>query len=103
MLRLAMACLVVCASGAAVPAAARPLSLKLPAETAAFAPGPNLEVVQSNCVACHSSDYISAQPRSFKDKKGFWQAEVSKMIKAYHAPIKEEDVGKIVDYLTATY
>jgi sulfite dehydrogenase (cytochrome) subunit B len=103
MLRLAMACLVVGVSAAAVSVAAKPLSVTLPGETAAFAPGPNLDVVQSNCAACHSADYISAQPRSFKDKKGFWQSEVTKMIKAYRAPIKEEDVGKIVDYLTATY
>jgi len=90
-------------AAAALSVAAKPLTITLPDETAAFAPGPNLDVVESNCSACHSADYVSAQPRSFKDKKGFWQAEVNKMIKAYHAPIKEEDVPKIVEYLTATY
>ena len=38
-----------------------------------------------------------------KFKKDFWQAEVTKMIKVYGAPIDDADVGKIVDYLTATY
>ena len=38
-----------------------------------------------------------------KFKKDFWQAEVTKMIKVYGAPIDEADVGKIVDYLAATY
>ena len=75
----------------------------LPDETAALKPGPNLEVAQNNCTGCHSADYIQTQPRGPKFKKDFWQAEVTKMIKLYGAPIDEADVGKIVDYLAATY
>jgi len=82
---------------------AAPVNYKLPEETAAFKPGPNLEVVQNNCTACHSADYVSTQPRGPKFKKDFWQAEVVKMIKVYGAPIEEADVPKIVEYLTATY
>ena len=82
---------------------ASPISYALPAETAAFKPGPNVDVVQNNCSACHSADYINTQPRGAKDKKGFWQAEVTKMIKVYGAPIEDADVGKIVDYLATTY
>ena len=82
---------------------AAPVSYTLPEETAAFKPGPNLEVVQNNCTACHSADYINTQPRGPKFKKDFWQAEVTKMIKLYGAPIDDADAGKIVDYLTATY
>jgi sulfite dehydrogenase (cytochrome) subunit B len=82
---------------------AAPVSYTLPDETAAFKPGPNLEVVQNNCTACHSADYINTQPRGPKFKKDFWQAEVTKMIKVYGAPIDDADVGKIVDYLAATY
>ena len=85
-------------AGSAAPA---PVSYKLPDETAAFKPGPNLEVVQNNCTACHSADYIRTQPRGPKFKKDFWQAEVTKMIKVYGAPIDDADVGKIVDYLAA--
>ena len=82
---------------------AAPISYTLPDETAVFKPGPNLEVVQNNCTACHSADYINTQPRGEKFKKDFWQAEVTKMIKVYGAPIDDADVGKIVDYLAATY
>jgi mono/diheme cytochrome c family protein len=82
---------------------AAPVNYKLPEETAAFKPGPNLEVVQNNCTACHSADYVSTQPRGPKFKKDFWQAEVVKMIKVYGAPIEEADIPKIVEYLTATY
>ena len=103
MLRSVLTCVVALAFCAAVSVAAKPLTITLPEETAAFSPGPNLDVVQSNCGACHSADYIVSQPRSFKDKAAFWRSEVNKMIKAYHAPIPEEDVGKIVDYLAATY
>jgi len=81
---------------------AAPINYKTPDEVAAFKPGPNLEVVQGNCSACHSADYVNTQP-PMKDKKGFWQAEVTKMIKVYGAPIDDADVGKIVDYLATTY
>jgi sulfite dehydrogenase (cytochrome) subunit B len=83
-------------------ATAAPVNYQIPDEVAAFKPGPNLEAVQGNCSACHSSDYIKTQP-PMKDKKAFWQAEVTKMIKVYGAPIDDADVGKIVDYLAATY
>jgi sulfite dehydrogenase (cytochrome) subunit B len=86
-----------------VAAHAAPISYTLPEETAAFKPGPNLEVVQNNCTGCHSADYINTQPRDAKSKKDFWQAEVTKMIKVYGAPIDDTAVGKIVEYLAATY
>jgi hypothetical protein len=38
-----------------------------------------------------------------QSKKDFWQAEVTKMIKVYGAPIDDAAVSKIVDYLAATY
>jgi mono/diheme cytochrome c family protein len=84
-------------------AGAAPVSYTLPDEAAAFKPGPNLDVVQSNCAACHSADYINTQPRGAKFKRDFWQAEVTKMIKVYGAPIDDADVPKIVEYLAATY
>ena len=92
----------ICGSGPSE-ADARPVSYKLPNQTATFKPGPNLEVVQNNCTACHSVDYVQTQPRGPKFKEVFWRAEVTKMIKVYGAPIDEADVGKIVDYLTQTY
>jgi sulfite dehydrogenase (cytochrome) subunit B len=82
---------------------AAPVSFTVPDETAAFKPGANLDVVQNNCTACHSADYIKTQPRGEKFKKEFWAAEVTKMIKVYGAPIEDADVGKIVDYLSTNY
>ncbi|RTL48976.1 MAG: cytochrome c [Bradyrhizobiaceae bacterium] len=82
---------------------ARPMAYKLPEETVQFPPGPNLEVVQANCTACHSADYIKTQPQGPKFKQDFWTAEVNKMIKVYGAPIDQSDVGKIVEYLVAVH
>jgi mono/diheme cytochrome c family protein len=81
---------------------AAPVEYKLPEETAALKPGPNLEVAQNNCTACHSSDYIKTQP-IMKSKKDFWQAEVTKMIKVYGAPIDDADVPRLVEYLSTAY
>ncbi len=89
-------------SGLAI-AWAKPISYRLPDETAKFKAAAGVEIVQNNCTACHSSDYIETQPRAQKSKKDFWQTEVTKMIKVYGAPIDEGDVGKIVDYLAANY
>ncbi len=48
----------------------------LPDETAELASGPNLETVQGNCAACHSSDYISTQPRGLADHGRFGRRRV---------------------------
>ncbi len=86
-----------------MPLGAKPLAYKLPKETAAFKPGPNLDVVRNNCTGCHSADYIATQPRGPKYREDFWKAEVNKMINLYGAPIEQADIGKIVDYLARTY
>ena len=56
---------------------------------------------QNNCVTCHSVDYINTQPPN--RGKAFWEAEVTKMIKVYHAPINDADAMAIADYLAKTY
>ncbi|MDR3448871.1 MAG: cytochrome c [Alphaproteobacteria bacterium] len=89
------------ALAAASPSLAKPLSYILPDDSSAFRPGPGVEAAQKNCAACHSADYISIQPPN----KGsvFWDAEVQKMIKVYHAPIDQNDVKSISEYLAKTY
>lgn len=74
---------------------------KLPDEKAQFRPGTGVEVAQNNCLSCHSADYVNTQPPRLGVK--FWQVEVSKMVKAYHAPISEANAKAIVDYLSSTY
>ena len=66
-------------------------------------PAPISKSSRAIAAACHSADYIQTQPQGPSFKKDFWQAEVTKMIKVYGAPIDEADVPKIVDYLTQVY
>jgi sulfite dehydrogenase (cytochrome) subunit B len=80
---------------------AKPLTYALPEETLTLRQGPGVETAQNNCLACHSVDSISTQPPN--RGKAFWEAEVTKMIKAYHAPISDADAKTIVEYLAKTY
>ena len=81
--------------------AAKALTYDLPDETATLRPGPGVETARDNCMSCHSVDYIDTQPPG--RGKAFWEGEVNKMIKSYHAPVSDADARAIVDYLTKTY
>jgi cytochrome c5 len=62
---------------------------------------PGRAVVENNCGACHSLDYIRINA-PFMNRQS-WTAEVNKMINAFAAPIPKGDADAIVDYLTANY
>ena len=63
--------------------------------------GPGLDKVEGNCAACHTLAYIPMNS-PFLDAKG-WDGEVTKMIKAYGAPIGEADAKAIAEYLSKSY
>ncbi|GAC1334086.1 MAG: hypothetical protein NVSMB26_16220 [Beijerinckiaceae bacterium] len=63
--------------------------------------GPGRDVVLNNCTACHSLDYVQTNA-PFPTQK-VWDAEVTKMIKVYGAPIDDADAKIIVDYLAKNY
>jgi sulfite dehydrogenase (cytochrome) subunit B len=94
-----------CAIAQAIAPALRaaPVAYSPAAETATLKPGPGLETAATYCTVCHSADYINTQPRGAGFGKEFWQGEVMKMIKAYGAPIPEDDARVIVDYLATAY
>ena len=62
---------------------------------------PGLDKVENNCAACHSLDYI--QMNSPYPNAALWDAEVTKMIKVYGAPITDADAKAIKDYLAKNY
>jgi mono/diheme cytochrome c family protein len=62
---------------------------------------PGLDKVEANCAACHSLDYIPMN--SPYPNAAMWDAEVTKMIKAYGAPIDDADAKAIADYLKKNY
>jgi cytochrome c5 len=74
------------------------VSVDLPQGDRAFPPGPGLDAVNNNCLACHSAGMILNQPSMSKTA---WDAEVHKMINTYKAPVAAEDVDAIVAYLDA--
>jgi mono/diheme cytochrome c family protein len=78
----------------ALPAAAedKPVQLKK---------APGVEKVEANCQACHSLSYIPMNS-PFLNSAG-WDAEVTKMIKAFGAPIDDADAKAIADYLKKNY
>jgi mono/diheme cytochrome c family protein len=63
--------------------------------------GLGLDKVEGNCGACHSLVYIQMNS-PFLNAAG-WNAEVTKMIKAYGAPIGDADAKAIADYLAKNY
>jgi len=62
---------------------------------------PGLDKVEANCQACHSLDYIPMN--SPFPNAALWDAEITKMIKAYGAPIDDADAKAITEYLKKNY
>ena len=62
---------------------------------------PGVDKVEANCSGCHSLDYIVMN--SPFPGAALWDAEVTKMIKAFGAPIADADAKVIADYLKKNY
>jgi hypothetical protein len=78
------------------------LEIKLPADTARLAESelPGYSLAAAHCFTCHSTDYVRIQPPS---SRAYWRANVVKMQKTFGAPIPDEAVEPIVEYLVRTY
>jgi hypothetical protein len=72
----------------------------LPPEKPQFKASKGAELVQANCLICHSSEYITTQPAFTRDQ---WKASVTKMQQKFGAPIPAEHVDSLVDYLATNY
>jgi cytochrome c5 len=71
------------------------VSVDLPDRGTMFS-GAGSDVVNNNCLACHSAGMVLNQPAL---SAAAWQAEAEKMLHVYKAPIDEKDVPAIVEYL----
>ena len=80
------------------PAVTPKAAVQAPSDELADAPG---REKAAQCGACHSLDYIRMNSR-FLDLTG-WTAIVNKMIKAFGAPIPQDDVDAIARYLAEQY
>jgi mono/diheme cytochrome c family protein len=72
------------------------VSVDLPFGDRMFPDGPGADVVNGNCLACHSAGMVLNQAALSKAQ---WLTEVEKMRDAFKAPIDPKDVDAIVDYL----
>jgi sulfite dehydrogenase (cytochrome) subunit B len=63
--------------------------------------GAGLDLVEANCGACHSLDYIQMNSPFLTSAQ--WDASIAKMINVFGAPISEADARAIGDYLKANY
>lgn len=82
------------------PLSASPLRIELPAEPVLFKSAQGSDLVSSQCLTCHSAEYITTQPPLSATA---WQANVEKMQKRFGASWTPEQVKGMVDYLTQNY
>ena len=85
-------------SRAASPFTLKSTTVELPDPGRMF-PGSGAEAINNNCLGCHSAAMVLNQPNLPREA---WQAAVEKMIHVYKAPVAQEDVPAIVDYLART-
>jgi len=72
--------------------------IKLPAMPVELPPGPGRETAAVTCVICHTTRYITTQPRF---SRAAWTAEVDKMRKTFGAPLTDAQAAEVVNYLVA--
>jgi len=78
-------------------------TITLPGETVTYVASelPGYQLVQRNCLGCHSVHYVTMQPPS--SPRAWWDATVKKMKKPFGAPFPDNDIAAMVDYLVKTY
>jgi cytochrome c5 len=73
-------------------------AITLPDDPGELPEVPGKQAVIENCTACHSPSTMLQQPKVDRAK---WQAIIVKMRKLYKAPVDDDAVPAIVDYLLA--
>lgn len=80
---------------AAAPPALQSVEIAMPTDEAMFA-GPDADLLNGNCAACHSADMVFHQPRMAAAQ---WAETVKKMRDVYKAPIEDADAAKLPEAL----
>lgn len=86
-----MKAFVMLAALAAAPVALKTVEVQMPSDEPQFA-GPDADLLNANCAACHSAEMILAQPRMTEEQ---WHHSVEKMRNVYKAPIEDADATKL--------
>ena len=95
---LAVAC-----TGALLASAPAAKDIQLPPDAVQLKPSalPGYAKAQANCTMCHSAEYMRMQPPTAA--RPYWDAMVHRMKVVFKAPVADEDMPEIVDYLAKTY
>ena len=64
-------------------------------------PLPGYAKAQAICAACHSAEYMQYQPPNAA--RPYWEAMAKRMKVVFKAPIADEDIPLIAEYLVKTY
>lgn len=80
---------------AVAPVSLQSVEISLPLDETGFA-GPDADLLNANCTACHSASMVLLQPRL--DAAG-WAGSVKKMREVYKAPIEDADAATMPDAL----
>ncbi len=88
---------------ASLPFAGMAAGVEFPRETATYKKSdlPGFQTASGLCMICHSSQYASSQPPN--SSPAYWSATVHKMKDVFKAPIQEEMIPAIVEYLSVEY
>ena len=89
------------ALGVGTLADAKTITLPMEGPPLKASPLPGYAKAQSNCVACHTAEYMLYQPPTAP--RAYWAAMVTRMKTVFKAPINDADMPEIVDYLVKTY
>ncbi len=89
------------AVGAVVQATTK--TITLPADAVELEPSelPGYLKARTNCMTCHSAEYMGYQPPTAP--RTYWEAMVKRMKSVFNAPIDDADVPDLVDYLVRVY
>ncbi len=103
MLTARAACLSVVVFAASLSSSAAQRTITLPPETVVYTKSelPGYQLVERNCIGCHSVHYVAMQPPT--SKRAYWDTTVKRMKKPFGAPFPDDDIAAMVDYLVKTY
>ena len=75
----------------------------LPPETVVYKESslPGYQLVQRNCIGCHSAHYVQMQPPTLA--RTYWENTIKRMKKPFGAQFPDEDIAAMADYLVKTY
>ena len=96
-------CLSVVVFAASLSSSAAQRTITLPRETVVYTKSdlPGYQLVERNCIGCHSAHYVTMQPPT--SARAYWDATVKRMKKPFGAQFPDDDIAAMVDYLVKTY